>query len=70
MASPQPEPRVQTPIGPGTIECQWHLFERPRILVRVQITDANRQHLADENCMTRHNEIFGLWIYDAAECQA
>jgi hypothetical protein len=65
--NPQLNEQVQTPIGPGIVEHTWPLHGRRHVLVRIQITDANHQHLQDENCMTRQAQIFGLWIYDAME---
>ena len=70
MTAPQINQHVQTPIGPGVIEATWllHAWHR-RLLVRVRITDTNREHLQDENCMTRQAQIFGLWTYDAEEVE-
>ena len=63
----QPNQQVQTPIGSGIMEHTWPLHSRPRALVRIQITDANRPHLQDENCLTRDAQIFGLWIFDVQD---
>jgi hypothetical protein len=64
---PKPCERVNTPIGPGYIECRWKLGRRKRCMVRVQINDKNREHLLDPNCWTPSNQIFGMFIFDASD---
>lgn len=61
---------VLTPIGKGVVEHRWMLHgTRPRALVRIQVDDTTRRHMADDNCITPTNEIYGLFVFDAVECQ-
>lgn len=55
---------VVTLLGPGVVQGQ---AEDGRILVRIQITDENRKHLADANCWSPRATVSGVWAFGEDE---
>ena len=51
---------IQTPLGSGIVQGQWHTGG---IILRLPVNDATRPHLGDDNCLTPRAQRSGLWVF-------
>jgi len=58
---------VKTPLGPGVFQ-QGRIYagSETRLIVRLPVNDKTTPHLKDENCLTPHAQISGMWWFPEA----